>query len=83
MLNNSLRNWIYPNLKMSLDENEWQYIDEMLDNAYFIEEDGMELITIPPSPISDGKYGLQFSALNGAFITICFWEDVKQNGEKL
>lgn len=68
---------------MALREEDWKFMDYMLDNSILVKEDNVELICVPPSPISDMKYCYKFHKLNGAFYSVDFWDYVKAIGEKL
>lgn len=82
MIDEKIREMIMPYLKICLDKQDWKYIDDMFSEAYLMKEDGQDIITLKPHPRS-GDIAIQFSAINGAYVSIDYWEEVKQRGKKL
>ena len=82
MISEKTREMIMPYLKLHLDKEDWRYIDDMFSEVYLIKENGLNIISLKPFPRSK-DITIQFSAINGAYVCIDYWEEVKQRGKKL
>ena len=82
MIDEKIKDMILPYLKLYLDKQDWKYIEDMFSETYLMKEDGMDIITLKPTPHST-ETAIQFSAINGAYTGIDSWEEVKQRGKKL
>ncbi len=82
MIDEKIKEMIMPYLKIHLDKQDWKYIEDMFSEVYLVKENGMDIITLKPTPRS-GETAIQFSAINGAYVSINYWEDVKKRGKKL
>lgn len=82
MISEKLREMITPYLKIYLDKTDWKYIEDMFSEVYVTEENSMRIVTLKPTPKSD-ETAIQFSAVNGAYVSIDYWEKIKQRGKLL
>ena len=85
MITESLRELIRPYVKMNYEEENWDLIEVMLDNAIKYKENGRWLIALPPvGEITAGLIPIctVYDSINGAYLYIEDWEYVKSIGEK-
>lgn len=82
MISSDLIEMITPSLKIYLDKNDYRYIEDMFSECYMINIDGLDRVCLKPTPKS-GDICMRFFALNGAFDSDDYWEDVKKKGTLL
>lgn len=84
MISEDLKKLILPNLKLHLDEIDFQYIDTMFSECYKTYPEGRNTpwVTLKPHPHA-GTIAMQFSMLTGSFMEITDWNYIKTIGERL
>ena len=67
MIDFRLRKKIETNLKLSLDKNDWKYIDEMFSEVYLDTIGGKNKIALKPHPHA-GELSIEFSPITGSYV---------------
>ena len=81
MISDRLRELITPYLLLELEDWEKKYVDDMFSEVYKYVENGEECVGL--KPIGEDYLTILFSTLNGAYVAMAFWDEVKTKGELL
>lgn len=77
-----LKEVIKSTLKVEIEPDKYDKIDEYFQEVYLdYDTNGNTLIAL--KPIDDSNISPEFSALNGAYMQIDFWDAVKTRGKRI
>ena len=82
MLKPKLKKMIIPYLKMNYDPERRKRIEERFTEVYLdTNEEVGEVVAL--KPLDNDYLTMEFSTLNGAFVGMEFWGEVKERGERI